>query len=165
MIFDFSGMLKPSHFRKPYWELEQEQCPQKRTIKVKTEMAGHSESKTSYGKPPLGLYVRAIHELPLRTDLTKRQDMKFDPQNTPSGHLHHRRSIRVPDYDYSQPGAYFITIITRGRECLFGEIKDGRMHLNNAGQIVWGVWNSLPARYPQIALGVAVLCQIIFMEF
>ena len=75
--------------------------------------------------------------------------MKFDPPK------HHRRSIRLPGYDYSQPGAYFITIVTRGRECLFGEIKDGEMQLIQAGQIVWDVWNSLPARYPQIGLGTA----------
>ena len=61
----------------------------------------------------------------------------------------------MPNYDYSQPGAYFITIVTRGRECLFGEIKDGDLHLNEAGQIVSDVWNCLPARYPQIGLGTA----------
>ncbi len=77
--------------------------------------------------------------------------MTFDPQK------HHRRSIRMPDYDYSQPGAYFITIVTHGRECLFGEIAGGEMHLNDAGQMVWEVWNSLPARYPQIATGAAVV--------
>jgi putative transposase len=77
--------------------------------------------------------------------------MKFDPQK------HQRRSIRLPDYDYSQPGAYFVTIVTRGRECLFGEIKDGEMHLNDAGSVVWEIWNSLPARYPQIVLGTAVV--------
>jgi len=77
--------------------------------------------------------------------------MKFDPQK------HHRRSIRVPDYDYSQPGAYFITIVAWRREALFGEIKDGEMQLNESGQAVWDVWNSLPARYPQISLGTAVV--------
>ena len=41
--------------------------------------------------------------------------MKFDPK------IHHRRSIRLKGYDYSQPGAYFVTIVTRQRECLFGE--------------------------------------------
>ena len=65
--------------------------------------------------------------------------------------------MRVPDYDYSQPGAYFITIVTWRRECLFGEIKDGRMQLNESGQVVWDMWNSLPARYPQISLGAAVV--------
>lgn len=77
--------------------------------------------------------------------------MKFDPQK------YHRRSIRLPDYDYSQPGAYFITIVTRGRDCLFGEIRNGAMYLNDTGRIVWDVWNSLPARYPQIKLGTAIV--------
>src|SRR5215207_3205561 len=75
--------------------------------------------------------------------------MKFNPQ------IHHRRSIRLPGYDYSQPGAYFITLVTRGRERLFGKIKEGEMQLSNAGQIVRDVWNSLPARYPQIEPGTA----------
>ena len=77
--------------------------------------------------------------------------MKFHPQK------HHRRSIRLPEYDYSQSGAYFVTTVTRGRECLFGDVKDGEMNLNDAGQIVWDVWNSLPARYPTITLGSAVV--------
>lgn len=77
--------------------------------------------------------------------------MKFDSQK------HHRRSIRIPDYDYSQPGAYFITIVTRGRECLFGEIVNSEMRLSDAGQVVWDVWNSLPAQYPQITTGTAVV--------
>jgi putative transposase len=75
--------------------------------------------------------------------------MKYNPQK------HHRRSIRLPDYDYSQPGAYFITIVTHGRERFFGKIKEGEIQLSNAGQVVWEVWNSLPARYPQIELGTA----------
>jgi len=77
--------------------------------------------------------------------------MKFDPQK------HHRRSIRLADYDYSQPGAYFITTVTRGRECLFGEIIESEMRLSEAGHIVWQIWNSLPVRYPQIASGAAVV--------
>ena len=83
--------------------------------------------------------------------------MNYDPQkhHRPFDTAQGRRSIRLPDYDYSQPGAYFITIVTRGRECLFGEIKEGEMQLSNAGQIVWDVWNSLPARYPQTGLGTA----------
>jgi REP element-mobilizing transposase RayT len=75
--------------------------------------------------------------------------MKFNPQK------HHRRSIRLPGYDYSQPGAYFITMVTQRRECLFGEILNGEIKLNDTGRTVWEVWNSLPARYPQIRLGTA----------
>ena len=77
--------------------------------------------------------------------------MKYDPQR------HHRRSIRLPDYDYSQPGAYFITLVTQGRERLFGEIHDSEIHLNEAGQIVWEIWNSLPVRYPQVSAGTAIV--------
>jgi len=39
---------------------------------------------------------------------------------------HHRRSLRLKDYDYAQAGAYFVTICTQDRACLFGEIAEGR---------------------------------------
>lgn len=49
-------------------------------------------------------------------------------------------SIRLPGYDYSQPGAYFITIVTHNRQCLFGEIVNGEMRLNEYGEIVRDEW-------------------------
>ena len=52
----------------------------------------------------------------------------------------HRRSIRLQGYDYSRPGAYFITICTHNRECLFGTIVDGDMVLNQFGRIVSEEW-------------------------
>lgn len=54
----------------------------------------------------------------------------FDPL------IHHRRSIRLKDYDYSQTGAYFITIVTQHRAHFFGEIIDGEMVLNDVGLMV-----------------------------
>ena len=36
---------------------------------------------------------------------------------------HHRRSIRLKNYDYSKNGYYFITICTRKRECLFSTVE------------------------------------------
>ena len=48
---------------------------------------------------------------------------------------HHRRSIRLNGHDYAQPGAYFVTICTRERECLFGHMVNSEMHLNEAGEI------------------------------
>lgn len=54
--------------------------------------------------------------------------------------LHHRRSIRLRGYDYSLPGAYFVTIYTQHQVCLFGEIENGKMILNDAGKIVCGEW-------------------------
>ena len=67
--------------------------------------------------------------------------------------IHHRQSIRLRDYDYSQPGAYFITLCTYQRQPLFGEIVEGKMILNAAGGIVNTVWRELPNHYPGITLG------------
>ncbi|MDD5090928.1 MAG: transposase [Candidatus Wallbacteria bacterium] len=50
----------------------------------------------------------------------------------------HRRSIRLPCYDYAAGGAYFVTVCTKGRECLLGEITDGEMKINHFGEIVTG---------------------------
>lgn len=49
---------------------------------------------------------------------------------------HHRRSVRLKGYDYAQPGGYFVTIVTHQRECVFGEIVDGEMCLNDLGKVV-----------------------------
>ncbi len=59
--------------------------------------------------------------------------MKYNPD------IHHRRSIRLRNYDYAQAGAYFVTICTQHRECLFSKITDNAMHLNDAGRMV-GQW-------------------------
>ena len=63
-----------------------------------------------------------------------------------------RRSIRLRDYDYSQAGAYFVTICTQNHKCLFGEIVDGEMLLNNVGQVVQSIWLTLPERYAGVEL-------------
>ena len=76
---------------------------------------------------------------------------KFDPRK------HHRRSIRLKGYDYSQNGAYHVTVVTQGRECLFGEIVDGKMRLNEHGEIVQKWWNELPIHFPTVELGAFVI--------
>ena len=73
--------------------------------------------------------------------------MKFDPD------VHHRRSIRLKGYDYSNAGAYFVTIVAWQREMLFGEIVDKEMVLNEFGQIVSEKWQWLETQYPYIELG------------
>ena len=73
--------------------------------------------------------------------------MKFNPK------IHHRRSIRLKGYDYSQAGAYFVTIVTWQREMLFGEIVDGVMKLNVIGKIVSGKWQWLETQYEYVELG------------
>jgi len=64
--------------------------------------------------------------------------MKFNPER------HHRRSIRLKEYDYAQPGWYFITICTQDHAILFGDILKGSMVLNNAGKIIKKFWLRIP---------------------
>lgn len=66
--------------------------------------------------------------------------------------IHHRRSIRLREFDYSSTGGYFITTCVQNRECLFGNITDGVMVLNDAGKLVESVWNGLTERFPSIEL-------------
>ncbi len=67
--------------------------------------------------------------------------MKYEPNR------YHRRSIRLKNYDYSQAGAYFVTICTQDRECLFGDIVDGEMRLNDAGIMVRDAWHKIPKHF------------------
>lgn len=60
--------------------------------------------------------------------------------NVPKSEKHHRRSIRLKGYDYSQPGAYFATICTYNKKCVFGDVIDGNNHLNGFGKIVEKEW-------------------------
>ena len=60
--------------------------------------------------------------------------------HTPQPHKFHRRSIRLKGHDYSDDGFYFITICTKDRHCYFGRVIDGKMVLNEKGQIVKNEW-------------------------
>jgi putative transposase len=68
-----------------------------------------------------------------------------------------RRSIRLADYDYSQGGAYFVTICTHDRKCLFGNISNGEMRLNEVGEIVQDVWLRTEQIRREISLDTFVL--------
>jgi len=69
--------------------------------------------------------------------------MKYDPQ------IHHRRSVRLPGYDYSQPGAYFVTICTYNREL--------SLQADQVKEAVRSVWLGLPARFPRVVLDELVI--------
>jgi putative transposase len=71
--------------------------------------------------------------------------------------IHHRRSIRLRGYDYSQPGMYYVTICTHGKGHLFGEVVEGEMHLNEYGKMVALDWGDLPRHYPHIRLDASVV--------
>jgi len=77
--------------------------------------------------------------------------MKFDPK------IHHRRSIRLKEYDYSQAGAYFVTIVAWQREVLFGEIVNGEMVLNDFGKIVSKKWQWMETQYEYVELDAWIL--------
>jgi putative transposase len=73
------------------------------------------------------------------------------------GELHHRRSLRVRGYDYASAGAYFVTVCTRDRKCLFGEVVNGAMICNAFGGVVTNVWNALPDHYARLTLDTFVV--------
>jgi putative transposase len=83
--------------------------------------------------------TQAIHTNPMT---------KYDPD------IHHRRSIRLAGYDYSQQGCYFITICTKNREHLFGRIAGSEIQLNGFGEIVRDEWVRTSQIRPNIKLGV-----------
>ena len=64
----------------------------------------------------------------MRGDCPRTLLMKYDPNK------HHRRSIRLKGHDYSQAAAYFVTICTQDRMCVFGDVVDDEMRLNEAGR-------------------------------
>ena len=66
--------------------------------------------------------------------------------------IHHRRSIRLKGYDYSQAGLYFITICIQDRECFFGNIVNGEMILNDAGKMADNEWGKIPDRFINVQL-------------
>ena len=72
--------------------------------------------------------------------------MKFNPD------IHHRESIRLKDFDYSSNGAYFITICTRDRECLFRGVTDGDVSNNFAAKMIDIWWRKIPGKYANILL-------------
>ncbi|WP_028298195.1 transposase [Olivibacter sitiensis] len=63
-----------------------------------------------------------------------------------------RRSIRLKGYDYSQAGLYFVTICVQNRRCLFGDVVDGEMVLNDAGNVAHGCWAEIPEHFPNVVL-------------
>jgi putative transposase len=72
--------------------------------------------------------------------------VKHDPSE------HHWRSMRLRGYDYSQNGAYFVTVCVQNRECIFDQVVNSKMMLNEAGQMVEEERLKTPAVRPQVEL-------------
>ena len=70
---------------------------------------------------------------------------------------HQRRSLRLPGFDYSRPGRYFVTIRVRAGSHLFGEVVAGRMCLSPAGRVASQCWHEIPKHFPRVSLDVSVV--------
>jgi REP element-mobilizing transposase RayT len=77
--------------------------------------------------------------------------MPFDPDK------HHRRSIRLPGYDYASPGAYFVTLCTLRRAPILGELGADTVRLSSTGTIVEQCWLALPRHFPYVTLDTWVI--------
>jgi len=102
-------------------------------------------NRAAHGNHPCTAPVTCTPTAPTTIETTQNDAkivlMPYDPAR------HHRRSIRLQGYDYTRPGAYFVTIVTQGRACLFGEVVAGEMRMNDAGRMVQQVWDELALFY------------------
>lgn len=93
----------------------------------------------------------------LRQPIPMQNKSKFDPQK------HHRRSIRLKGYDYSSKGAYYVTIVTWHRDCIFGEAvqpefpEEAYINLSALGKIADECWRAIPEHFPFVELGAHVI--------
>jgi hypothetical protein len=74
-----------------------------------------------------------------------------------AGPAGHRRSIRLPGYDYAQMGAYFVTVCTQARVCVLGEVADGIILPSPIGHLVERCWRALPTHFPGVELDAFVV--------
>jgi len=77
--------------------------------------------------------------------------MRYNPD------IHHRRSVRLREYDYRSGGAYFVTICAHQWECLFGEVVDGEIRLSSRGEIVLEEWLNTGVMRPNVELDAYVI--------
>jgi len=69
----------------------------------------------------------------------------------------HPRSNRLQGYDYSAAGGYYMTVVAFRRECLFGDVVDGAMRLNDLGRIVMECWDEIPSHFPNAGIDAFVV--------
>ncbi len=72
--------------------------------------------------------------------------MRYDPQ------LHHRRSTRLPDWDYSWAWWYLVTIVVKDRRCVFGHIENDAVVLSELGKTADDCWRQIPQHHPGVGL-------------
>ena len=77
--------------------------------------------------------------------------MKYNPE------IHRRRSIRLKEYDYSNAGAYYVTICTWNKEHYFGKIINSETIFSPMGEIIQQEWYNIPARFPNVELDTFII--------
>ena len=85
------------------------------------------------------------------------ENLALGTLNTVEHQLPRRRTLRLSDYDYSNAGAYFITVCVACRRCLLGDLRDGTVCLSPAGECVRAAWTGLESRYTGVLLGEYVI--------
>ena len=111
--------------------------------------------KTITQSPRRGVsHTPQTHTPQIHTPLSHTSQSHTPQSHTPPLHtFHHRRSIRLKGYDYSADGLYFITICTKDKNHYFGRVIDGKMVLNERGQIVKNEWlNTINIRQGEVIL-------------
>jgi putative transposase len=68
-----------------------------------------------------------------------------------------RKSIRLKDYDYTQAGAYYVTVCVNGRKCVFGDVHNGEMVLNEYGEMADKCWNQISQHFPHVELDECII--------
>ena len=71
--------------------------------------------------------------------------------------IHRRKSIRLQEYDYASTGAYFVTICTHDKKCLFGEVIDEKMIQSPIGEIAESCWQEIPQHFEHVDLDYFVI--------
>ena len=61
-----------------------------------------------------------------------------------------RRSIRLKNYDYTRKGAYYVTMCANNRKCMFGNVRNGEMGMNDTGNMIDKWWRELRSKYPMV---------------
>jgi putative transposase len=68
-----------------------------------------------------------------------------------------RKSIRLKDYDYTQAGAYYVTVCVNNRKCMFGDVHNGEMVLNEYGEMADKCWNQISQHFPHVELDECII--------
>ena len=100
------------------------------------------------------IYIIGFIEIGAQEPLPYPKSIIFIRKNvmTYNPYIHHRRSIRLKGYDYSQSGAYFVTLCIQNRRRLLGKIHNNHVVLNEYGELIHKCWEQINQKYPNVDL-------------